>query len=378
MDFQPIDDFDTRLQARASQRDLPDVMINDGGSLGNYASQGFLLPINRESIEGQSDISEQIWDQNKGTDGEYYGVPWSRQANATIIRKDWRENLGMDIPGTWAELEELAQAFATEDPDGNGQDDTYGMVVPGSAKSGYIARWGNSYIWQAGGGFLEDNGDGTYTSVVNSPETATAMEFIRTQFCTPGSIVPGSVNLTTAETPFFAEGTAGIYLTGPYNLSSFDAAVGMENVEVIPMPSGPETSTTFGEGENIYFGAGSDMAEEQKALAEFLISTMAQELGMQSSEQESGVISQPVVRLPVNSNVDVAAVYGDDRWQTIADDYDSDAKLFPWAINFLPFRQIAADGMNRIVTDCSSDIEAELQTIDEGFQLELQNQDLTQ
>lgn len=42
------------------------------------------------------------------------------------IRKDWLDNLGLEIPTTLDELEECLYAFTNDDPDGNGIDDTYG------------------------------------------------------------------------------------------------------------------------------------------------------------------------------------------------------------------------------------------------------------
>ena len=377
IDYKPIPEFDTQLQARAQQKSLPDVLVNDAGSLGNYVSQGFVLPVDRSTIDGADDIPDTTWDENKGTDGEYYGVPWSRQANVTVIRKDWREKLGLPVPTTWDELSSLAQAFATEDPDGDGQADTYGMVVPGSATSGYIARWAASYIWQAGGDILEDDGDGKYSSAIDSPETATAVTWIRDQFCTPGNVVPGSINLTTAETPFFAQGTAGIYQTGPYNLSSFDTAVGAQNVEVIPTPAGPGGGTdTLAEGENIYFGASSKKTDLQRELASFMISPEAQELAMKVETNADGVTTQPVVRIPVNTTVDVGQVKDDPRWDIVATAYADDARTFPWSIDFTPYRQIIADGLNSLAADCSSDIPAGLSSIDQQLTDELQSQGL--
>ncbi|NHI16546.1 ABC transporter substrate-binding protein [Microbacterium excoecariae] len=376
VEYTPVPEFDTQLQARASQKDLPDVFINDAGSMGQYQSQGYILPVDRDALAGADEISDATWEQNLGTDGTYYGVPYSRQANIVMIRKDWREAIGADVPTTWDELSELALAFATEDPDGNGQDDTYGMVVAGSAQSGYIARWGNSYIWQAGGEILASDDEGHYTSAINTPEVETAMEWMRDQFCTEGVVVPNSINLTTAETPFFGEGTAGIWLTGPYNIASSDDQLGQENVEAIPMPEGPESATTFAEGENIYFGASSEKSEEQQALAEFLISAEAQEIGMTIFEGEDGIQTKPVVRLPVNENVDVAEVTGDERWGITADSYAEDSKAFPWNINFIPYRQILADGMNAMMADCSSDIPAGLEEIDAQLTAQLETDGL--
>ena len=377
VNYQPVTEFDAQLQARAAQKHLPDVLINDAGSLGAYNSQGFLLPIDKSEIDGNANVADASWKQGLGRDGKLYGIPWSRQATITVVRKDWREKLGLPVPKTWEELQALAHAFATRDPDGNGANDTYGMVVPGTATNGYIARWGAPYIWQAGGDFLKDNGDGTYQSVVNSPGTVQGIKFIRDQFCTPGNVVPGSINLTTGDSPFFQQGKAGIYLTGAYNLNPFDKGVGKENVEVIPMPKGPQSTTAWAEGEDIFFGAGSAKHAQQVALASFLLTAEAQKIGMDPPAAGGPGPFTSVVRLPVNTTVDVGTTYADPRWQATADAYAKDSKPFPWNINFIPFRQILADAMNAMAADCNSNIQAGVQKIDEGFKAELSNQGLS-
>ena len=47
VDYKPIVDFDKLLQQRAASKNLPDVTINDMGSLGNYQSQGCSSPSTR-------------------------------------------------------------------------------------------------------------------------------------------------------------------------------------------------------------------------------------------------------------------------------------------------------------------------------------------
>ncbi len=42
------------------------------------------------------------------------------------IRKDWLDNLNLEVPKTLDELEACLYAFTNDDPDGNGVDDTYG------------------------------------------------------------------------------------------------------------------------------------------------------------------------------------------------------------------------------------------------------------
>ncbi|MFF1822898.1 ABC transporter substrate-binding protein [Kribbella sp. NPDC058245] len=373
VDYKGVIEFDTQLQARASSKDLPDVMINDAGLLGAYQSQGYLTKIDKGSISGGDQISDETWAQNQGLDGATYGVPFSRQAFGTLVRSDWRKKLGLPQPKNWEELAALANAFATKDPDGNGKADTYGMVVPGSSKKGYIGWWAASYIWQAGGDIVEKAGDAKYKSVINTPQTKTALEWIRTQFCTPGNVVPGSLNLTTAETPFFGEGKAGIYLTGPYTFNGYDKQLGKDKYEVIPMPKGPAGTTTLAEGENIYFGAGSKKADQQKALAEFLISPEAQQIGMAAT-----TTNQPVVRIPVNKTLDAGTVRKDPRWTLVQDEYTKDSKSFIWAINFQPIRQALGEGINQMMSSCTSDLDAGLKSLDTAITAELTSQDLAE
>ncbi|WP_069814031.1 ABC transporter substrate-binding protein [Streptomyces sp. TP-A0874] len=369
VNYQPVLEFDKQLQSRASSKNLPDVLINDSASLGTYQSQGLVLPVDPASVAGHQDISRANWDVTRGLDGKHYGVPFSRQAFVTLIRKDWREKVGLPLPKTWEDLTELAHAFATRDPDGNGKDDTYGMVVPGSTDRGYLAWWASSYVWQGGGDFIEQAGDGKYRPAVDSPGTRKAVEWIKEQFCTKGNVQPGALTATTANALQFQENAAGIYHTGPYYIIPYDHKPGKETYEVILPPRGPAGTTTLAEGENIYFGAGSQKTEAAKKLAEFLITPEAQRLGMKST-------NQPVVRLPVNRKLDAAEVLGDDRWKTVQQAYDESSRTFPSDIDFTPVKQTVAEGLNRVFADCGSDVPAALRKLDEEVAAELRAQDL--
>lgn len=65
-------------------------------------------------------------------DGKLYSIPTARVSdqhrNVLGIRQDWLDNLGLEVPVTVDEFEEVLRAFTEDDPDGNGQDDTYGMT----------------------------------------------------------------------------------------------------------------------------------------------------------------------------------------------------------------------------------------------------------
>ncbi|WP_144027912.1 extracellular solute-binding protein [Paenibacillus sp. 32352] len=68
---------------------------------------------------------------NTSVNGKYYGLYVTRPIGRMAIsyRKDWLDNLGMKEPKTIDEFYNMLKAFASNDPDKNGKDDTYGMVV---------------------------------------------------------------------------------------------------------------------------------------------------------------------------------------------------------------------------------------------------------
>jgi len=370
VNFQGVPDLDQQLQTRAASKKLPDIVINDSAALGNYTAQGYLVKVDKSTVEGNAKIADSLWNETKGLDGATYGVPFSRQTMVTMIRKDWREKLGLPVPKTQEDLEKLATAFATMDPDGNGQADTYGMTVPGSTERGYMAWWASSYLWQDGGGYLKDEGNGKFSATASTPETQKGVTWIKQQFCTPGNTQPGALTAATSvASPFFQTGKTGIILTGPYNFSSFDTSLGgKDKYEVIETPKGSVDSTVLAEGENIYVTASNGKPEQTKQVINYLVSADGQKAGMTAGKQ-------PIVRVPVNSDVDAAAVYNDPRWAVVQNALKNSSKAFPSAINFVPIKQVAAEALNKIVADCGADnVASGLKDLDTAINNELTNQ----
>ncbi|MBD0378757.1 extracellular solute-binding protein [Paenibacillus sedimenti] len=68
---------------------------------------------------------------NTSVNGKYYGLYVSRPIGRMGIsyRKDWLDNLGLQEPKTIDEFYNMLKAFTNNDPDKNGNNDTYGMVV---------------------------------------------------------------------------------------------------------------------------------------------------------------------------------------------------------------------------------------------------------
>ncbi|MER5194237.1 sugar ABC transporter substrate-binding protein [Streptomyces sp. NPDC002755] len=372
IDYQPVINFDQQLQSRASTKDLPDVMINDTALMGSYQSQGLLKPVDPADIAGGDRIDAKTWASTVGVDGSHYGIPYSRQAMTLMIRKDWREKLGLPQPRTWQDMLTLARAFADDDPDGDGRKNTYGMVVPGSAQNGYAAWWGASFLWQGGARIIEATKDGGYRPVVDSAAAVRSVSWLKKNlFCTSDNAViqPGALTAVTGNATNFQDGNAGMYLTGPYNIATFDQTLGKDKFEVVQAPAGPAGNDVLADGENIYFGARTGKTEQEQALAAFLVSPEGQRLAMTGK-------NQPVVRIPVNSTLDAAAVRDDPRWGVVQKAYEDASVQFPNAPDFAPIKQDTADALNAIFTYCGSDVRTGLKELDDTLAGDLKDQDL--
>ena len=234
-----FDDFETKLQQAAAQKKLPDIVINDTDRLGGLVKQGLVREVDRGALAGQADLTPASWQAATGADGKTYAVPFSAQTFALFIRKDWRTKLQLPLPTTWAELDAMAGAFTTGDPDGNGKADTFGYVIPASTKRGYAAWYFSTLLWSGGGDFLTGT-TGAFTPAINSPAAKAVAAELKKQFCTDKTVVPGAVTAETTQAhPLFETGKGGIYLTGPYNMARFDKSLGLEKYEVVALPAGP-------------------------------------------------------------------------------------------------------------------------------------------
>ncbi len=364
-----FDDFETKLQQAAAQKKLPDIVVNDTAQLGTMVKQGIVRDVKQSDVAGGDQLTPAAWDAAKGPDGKFYAVPFSAQSFALFIRSDWRAKLGQPVPTTWDQLDALATAFTTGDPDGNGKADTYGYVIPGSTKRGYLDWYFSSFLWSAGGDYFS-GATGALKADIASDRSVAAAQWLKDQFCADKSVTPGAVTSETTQAhPLFETGKGGIYFTGPYNIARFDKNLGKDKYEVVALPPGPGgKGYSLAEGENIYLMAGSQNPSGQKKYAEFLISADGQTIGM------AGDTDGNVVRLPVNKNVDLTKVRKDTRWMVFDKVYKEAGRYSPVVPEWTPFRQASAEALNGIVANCGSDPKAEMTKLAEKFSAELKKQ----
>ncbi|QAY68266.1 extracellular solute-binding protein [Paenibacillus protaetiae] len=68
---------------------------------------------------------------NSSVDGKTYGIYRGRALgrNGVYYRKDWLDKVGLPVPKTIDDFYNMLKAFKEQDPDGDGKDDTYGLVM---------------------------------------------------------------------------------------------------------------------------------------------------------------------------------------------------------------------------------------------------------
>ncbi|WP_285725503.1 sugar ABC transporter substrate-binding protein [Psychromicrobium xiongbiense] len=353
-----FDDFETKLAQSAAQKHLPDLVLNDSSQLGTMVTQGIVREVKLDTLSNGKDLLAPALQAAKATDGKYYGVPYSAQSSALLIRKDWRTRLGLPVPTTRDDLLALAKAFATQDPDGNGKADTAGLAVPGSTKRGYASWYFSNFLWADGGDFVTAKDGGKFSPSMSTPEAVASAQWFTDLQCKSKVMQPGAASMDTPPTnETFESGKAGMYVVGPYLLPRFDKTLGADKYEVVPMPKGAKDASVLAEGGSVYLMAGSRNEKGQDAFADYVISPEGQKVGMEGD----GAF---IIQLPVNKNVNVSDVRKDPRWDVYAKTYADAGHYAPSLPNWTAIRQSSADTLNALIADCSLNVGSELKKLD--------------
>ena len=132
--------FWENLNVRFAGGEMPDVLVIDNTSmLAQLVDGGVVAELPIETIREKApnyaaycdanDVNGDLW-TTMLYNGKNYGVanPMEQVPMAVIWRKDWLDNLGLEVPTTLEEFEAVLTAFVEQDPDGDGKADTSGMA----------------------------------------------------------------------------------------------------------------------------------------------------------------------------------------------------------------------------------------------------------
>lgn len=135
-------DYDQKVSMAIASNTIPDMMyISDYATLVELVESDLIEDLtdvyNNIACETVKAAYESYGEDNNPLntvtfDGKIMAIPKTQLSDGQDflwVRKDWLDKLGLDEPSTIEDLEELMKAFIEQDPDGNGQADTIGMVV---------------------------------------------------------------------------------------------------------------------------------------------------------------------------------------------------------------------------------------------------------
>jgi multiple sugar transport system substrate-binding protein len=157
----PWGDLAKKLTAALSAGNVPDLVHLEPFMVASLQAKGLLTPIDDviESI-GKSDIYPAVLDMQL-FGGKRYGLAYAIGTTYFGYRKDWADDKGLALPKTWQEYIAFVKAL-TEDTNGDGQVDRYGVDLPGGSPF-FMDQFTAELVASNGGRLFDDQGRPTFT-----------------------------------------------------------------------------------------------------------------------------------------------------------------------------------------------------------------------
>ena len=183
----PVEQFDQKMNVSIASGDLPDIMWLKNKQLTDLAENEMLYDLTDLFEQYASPITKEVMLQDEASfntakiGGRLMAIPHTSSAVDGLpilyVRTDWLDKLGLPEPQTMADVLAISEAFTTQDPDGNGKDDSFGLALTKTfltdahfGTSGYFA----GYHVYPGKWVTADSGGLAYGSVQPGVKTALA------------------------------------------------------------------------------------------------------------------------------------------------------------------------------------------------------------
>ena len=137
--------------------DVPDLVYElDPINVYNDVDQDFVVEVPYETVEKYApeyyaylnEYAPAAWSYSRYMDANW-GVPnvnhYNGISKTNAYRADWLEKIGAKAPETLDEMHDVLYKFVHEDPDGNGQDDTFGYVMQSSHYQDFFMEFFGAY-----------------------------------------------------------------------------------------------------------------------------------------------------------------------------------------------------------------------------------------
>ena len=164
LDVVSWNDVYTEVSTRISNNNAPDILNID--VFANYQADGLLLPVKDYCPEELFNDFFPSFIEQSVVDGTCWAVPDLASARALYVNQDILDEVGIEVPKTWAELEDACQAIL-DFYDG----EVYPWGIDMTTDEGQAAF--SYYVWNNDGGFVDADGN----VALNSDKNVEAIEF---------------------------------------------------------------------------------------------------------------------------------------------------------------------------------------------------------
>ncbi|WP_413375469.1 extracellular solute-binding protein [Paenibacillus taichungensis] len=206
----PASAYDDKVSATIASGKLPDLMLarrNKESAMLNAQLSGYFWDVSSylKETKNLSQMNE-TGVKNASVNGSLFGVPRERvlARYGMIFRKDWLDNLGLKVPKTPEDIYTVAKAFTQDDPDQDGQKNTFGIQEDNTME---LLKQLTVYNGGPNGWGLKD---GKVTPDFLYPEFKEALDLYR-KMVSEGIISPDFSIAKKYE--YFNKGKAGMYFS---------------------------------------------------------------------------------------------------------------------------------------------------------------------
>lgn len=137
------EEYSQKVNVTIATGEIPDIMAVSSTQMMQLADAGLIQDLSEVYQTYAADFTKECLNQEGEApflagqkDGKMYGIPVTGGSVDSIdlmwIRDDWLKKLGLEAPKTMEELLNVIEQFTNGDPDGDGQNNTYGIGVAGS------------------------------------------------------------------------------------------------------------------------------------------------------------------------------------------------------------------------------------------------------
>ena len=261
LDVVSWNDVYTEVDTRIANNNAPDILNID--VFANYANEGLLLPVKDYCPDDLfGDFFPSFIDQSI-LDDTVWAVPDLASARALFYNVDILNEVGVEVPTTWAELQDVSQAII-DYYDG----EIYPWGIDMTTDEGQAAF--AYYTWGNGGGFVDANGDWAVNSAENVEAIQFAISLVNDGFTNPNPATQTRYDLQD----MFAAGKLAMVIA-PNQLPTYVADKGGEiNMATAGLPANEgKASSSVGVMDRVMAfkdDSAPDQAARNEAIGKFL------------------------------------------------------------------------------------------------------------